>query len=102
MKTDPPMMFGMSAGRPKARTSRRNGYYLCSHCREVLTPSPAQLEVAENAPDANPALKCSHCHKYAVHWVKPVATKSKTPFKPVSTEAGRIFFAGIFRMLAEI
>ena len=102
MKTCQPMMFGSPAGRSTETPRRRDGFYLCSHCHQQLTPSQTQIEIAANAPEANPALKCSHCHKHAVHWVPPVSPKTKMRFQPVSDEAGRMFFAGIFRMLAEI
>lgn len=101
MNTAQQIFFELPVKRP-TETSRRDGYYLCSHCREVLTPSLAQIEIAANAPDANPALKCSHCHKHTVHWMMPWAAKLKPKRQPISDEAGRKFFAGIFRMLAEI
>jgi len=102
MTIEQPVMLELSAGRPKDTTAQWHGRYLCSHCGEVLIPSLAQIEIAENAPAANPALKCSHCHKHAVYWVKAVATKAKKPFKPVSAAVGQILFAEIYRMLAEI
>ena len=81
---------------------RNNGFYYCSHCCAVATPSAAQVEMAENAPDANPTLKCPHCHKYTVHWRTPSTTRNRQYPQPVSAEHGRELFAGIFRMLSAL
>ena len=83
----------MSAG------SRRGCYY-CHHCGDVVTPSLAQIELAENAPEPDPALKCPHCHKHTVHWRMPSPARARPSPQPVSVAHGRELFAGICRMLA--
>jgi hypothetical protein len=102
MNTTKQASSGLRAERQGVVVRRRNGFYHCSHCFNVVTPSPAQIELAENAPDADPSLKCPHCHKYAVHWRMPSSARVKNSPQPVSVEQGRELFAGIFRMLAAI
>jgi hypothetical protein len=81
--------------------SRSEGCYRCGHCHQVVMPTVAQIELAENAPGPDPAIKCPHCHKYAVHWQRPMAARYRTRPQPVSAEHGHELFAGIFRMLAQ-
>ena len=92
---------GLPAGNSPLVPDSRDGCYQCSHCREVVSPSSSQIEVAENAPEADAALKCPHCHKHTVHWrIRPEVGPRLHP-RPVSQAQGRELFAGIFRMLAE-
>jgi hypothetical protein len=93
---------GLPAERLALPAGRNSGFYYCSHCCAVATPSVAQVEVAENAPDANPTLKCPHCHKYTVRWRTPLAAHNRQCPTSVSAEHGRELFAGIFRQLAAI
>lgn len=86
---------------PAAAEDAGEVWYQCLHCREVVTPSLAQIELAENAPEADPAIKCPHCHKYAVHRRFPARSELRPQPKPVSLEHGHELFAGIFRMLAK-
>jgi len=79
-----------------------DGYYHCSHCDDAVVPSATQIELAENAPEPDPALKCPHCHKHTVHWRLPWRVSARQHPQPVSVAHGRELFAGIGRMLAEI
>ena len=91
---------GLSEPAP-AGASRNEGCYHCGHCHQAVMPSVAQIELAENAPGPDPAIKCPHCHKYAVQWHRPLSARYRARPQPVSTEHGRELFAGIFRMLAQ-
>ena len=92
---------GLPAERPSAATGRIDGFYHCHHCGDGVTPSAALIEVAEDAPEPDPALKCPHCHRHAVHWRMPSPVRTRQRPEPVSLAHGRELFAGIGRMLAE-
>jgi hypothetical protein len=94
--------FSKSAKQVPAGSSRQEGCFRCRHCLNIVEPTAAQIELAENACSPDPALKCPLCHKYTVHWQQPVAIKTSLPAGAVSQEHGRELFAGIFRMLAEL
>jgi hypothetical protein len=96
-----PGFSDLPAERSTATAGRRAGFYHCHHCGDAVTPSAAQIELAENAPEAHPALKCPHCHKHAVHWRLPPPARGSRGPPPVSVEHGRELFAGIFQMLAK-
>ena len=102
MNTAERSLSGLSAERPTAAAGRSNGFYHCSHCGDVVTLSAAQIELAENAPEPDPALKCPHCHMHAVHWRRPSPARTRQRPELVSVAHGRELFAGISRMLAEI
>lgn len=95
--TTKPYFPELSARRRAA--GRSVGGYWCGHCGDVVTPSPVQIEQAENATATDPALKCPHCHKHTVHWRMVAAAYPKLRPRAVSRAHGRELFAGIFRML---
>jgi hypothetical protein len=102
MKTEKQRPLLSSPERSTPPTDGRNGHYHCDHCGDTVMPSTAQIELAENAPEPNPALKCPHCHRHTVHWRMPSPQRNRPRPQPVSVAHGRELFAGISRMLAEI
>lgn len=60
-------------------TNIEGGFYHCERCRKVVEPTALQIEHAEQAPEANPALKCPHCHHHTVYWLLPSPEHAQTP-----------------------
>jgi DNA-directed RNA polymerase subunit RPC12/RpoP len=92
----------LRAERSSSAATTSDGLYHCNHCGDAVTPTVAQIELAENAPDSDPALKCPHCHRHTVHWRMPLPARAKPGLHSVSVSHGRELFAGIYRMLAEM
>ena len=102
MNTREQSLPGLPSERPTAEAGSSSGFYHCNHCGDVVTPSLAQIELAENAPEPCPSLKCPHCHKHTVHWRMPSPARTRQCPRPVSVANGRELFAGICQMLSKM
>ena len=81
-------MPGLPSERPTAEAGSSSGFYHCNHCGDVVTPSLAQIELAENAPEPYPALKCPPCHKHTVHWVRDPGLQDACLPRPLRRRQG--------------
>lgn len=71
------------------------GFFHCEHCAGVVTPSPTEIEAAEDGPDGRLVdLRCPVCGRRDVDWHQPTGPE------PVSDDRAAEWFRKIYERVS--